>query len=347
MRVVAGVARGRRLEAPRGRGTRPTSDRVREAVFNTLGSLDAVNGAVVVDLFAGSGAMGIEALSRGAREAVFVESDARAAAAVGANLRATGLAEQGRVLRAGVERWLASDPGHVDLALVDPPYDWDGWPGLLAALDADVAVLESDREIDPGTDWLVLRMKRYGTTVVTIVARQRARRRADDTPGEEEAAVTTVLYPGSFDPFHNGHRELVETAAYLFDHVVIAAMRNPQKGEPLFDLPDRMAMIEESLAHLDNVEVTKFSSLVVNLAREVGANFILKGLRAPSDFENEMAQAQMNLAVSGVHTLFLPSASANSFIASKFVREIARFGGDVSELVPEPVTRRLKEKYGK
>jgi pantetheine-phosphate adenylyltransferase len=158
--------------------------------------------------------------------------------------------------------------------------------------------------------------------------------------------VTKVLYPGSFDPFHNGHRELVETAAYLFDEVVVAAMRNPQKGEPLFQLDERMDMIQESLAHLSNITVTQFSSLVVNLAIDLGASFILKGLRAPSDFENEMAQAQMNLAVSGVHTLFLPSASANSFIASKFVREIARFGGDVSDLVPEPVSRLLKEKYG-
>jgi pantetheine-phosphate adenylyltransferase len=156
--------------------------------------------------------------------------------------------------------------------------------------------------------------------------------------------VARVLYPGSFDPFHNGHRELVETAAYLFDEIVVAAMRNPQKGEPLFTLAERQDMIRESLAHLDNVEITQFSSLVVDLAREVEADFIIKGLRAPSDFESEMAQAQMNLAVSGVHTLFIPSASANSFVQSKFIRDIARFGGDVSSMVPEPVAKRLKDR---
>ena len=129
--------------------------------------------------------------------------------------------------------------------------------------------------------------------------------------------MTTVLYPGSFDPFHNGHLEIVETAAYLFDEVVVAAMRNPQKGEPLFTLEERKAMIAESLAHLDNVESCSFAKLVVDLAKEVGADFIVKGLRAVSDFESEMAQAQMNHAISGVHTLFIPSASANSFIASK------------------------------
>ena len=156
--------------------------------------------------------------------------------------------------------------------------------------------------------------------------------------------MARVLYPGSFDPFHNGHRELVETAAYLFDEVVVAAMRNPQKGEPLFSLEERKDMIHESLSHLDNVEITQFSSLVVDLAREVGADFIIKGLRAPSDFESEMAQAQMNLAVSGVHTIFIPSASANSFVQSKFIRDIARFGGDVSSMVPEPVAKRLKDR---
>jgi pantetheine-phosphate adenylyltransferase len=159
--------------------------------------------------------------------------------------------------------------------------------------------------------------------------------------------VTTVLYPGSFDPFHNGHRELVETAAYLFDHVVIAAMRNPQKGEPLFTLEERETMIVESLAHLDNIEVVSFAKLVVDVAKDVSADFIIKGLRAVSDFENEMAQAQMNLNVSGVHTVFVPSTSANAAIASKFIRDIARFGGDVSSMVPEAVARRIQAKFVK
>ena len=157
--------------------------------------------------------------------------------------------------------------------------------------------------------------------------------------------MTTVLYPGSFDPFHNGHRELVETAAYLFDEVVIAAMRNPQKGEPLFSLDERKTMIEQSLAHLDNIRVVHFAKLVVDVAKDIEANFIVKGLRGTTDFDSEMTQAQVNLNVSGVHTLFIPSASANSFIASKYVREIARFGGDVSSMVPEGVVKRLKVKY--
>lgn len=157
--------------------------------------------------------------------------------------------------------------------------------------------------------------------------------------------MTVVLYPGSFDPIHNGHVEIVETAARLFDRVVVAAMRNPQKGEPLFSLQDRQDLIEQSFAHLDNVEVTLFSSLVVDLAKQVGAHFIVKGLRAVSDFESELQMAQMNRSISGVDTLFIPTTSSHSFLASKLIRDIARFGGNVDSMVPSCVATRLKERY--
>ena len=157
--------------------------------------------------------------------------------------------------------------------------------------------------------------------------------------------MTVVLYPGSFDPIHNGHVEIVETAARLFDKVVVAAVRNPQKGSPLLTLEDRQELIETAFAHLPNVEVTLFSSLVVDLAKQVGAHFIVKGLRAVSDFESELQMAQMNRSISGVDTLFIPTTSSHSFLASKLIREIARFGGNIDSMVPECVSARLHELY--
>lgn len=159
--------------------------------------------------------------------------------------------------------------------------------------------------------------------------------------------MTTVLYPGSFDPVHNGHVEIIEVAAGLFDDVVVAALRNPQKGEPMFEVDERQKMLEESVNHLPNVRIVGFSKLVVEVAQEVGADFIIKGLRAVSDFESEMHQAHMNLAISGVHSVFIPSATEHSFVASKLIREIARFGGDVTSMVPAPVAQRLAERFGR
>jgi pantetheine-phosphate adenylyltransferase len=157
--------------------------------------------------------------------------------------------------------------------------------------------------------------------------------------------VTIALIPGSFDPVHNGHLEIIERATHLFDEVVVAALRNPSKA-PLFDLSEREVMLKESVAHLPTVRIVSMSTLVVTVAAEVGATAIVKGLRAVTDFENELQMAQMNHQLSGIETLFIPSGSTHSFIASRLIREVARFGGDVSAFVPEPVARRLNERFG-
>lgn len=157
--------------------------------------------------------------------------------------------------------------------------------------------------------------------------------------------LSRVLYPGSFDPIHNGHVEIVEAAAILFGTVVVAVITNPQKNTSLFALAERTELIEQSLAHLSTVEVASFEGLTVDAARDLRCDFIVKGLRSASDFEIEMQMAQTNFAVAAVRTVFVPSATEHGYLASSFVREIARFGGDVSALVPAAVNRRLKERF--
>ena len=168
MRVVAGTARGRRLQAPPGSSVRPTSDRVREAMFDMLTSMDAVEDATVADLFAGTGALGIEALSRGASSATLVDDDPLALESVKLNLVTTGLYARATVVRADVLDWVRGAPA-VDLAFADPPYAFEDWPALLGSLRAGLVVLESSRPIDELEGWKVLKVKHYGSTVVTMV----------------------------------------------------------------------------------------------------------------------------------------------------------------------------------
>jgi 16S rRNA (guanine966-N2)-methyltransferase len=168
VRVIAGSSRGRRLRAPLPGGVRPTTDRVREAIFDVLGSMGAVEGADVLDLFCGSGALGLEALSRGARAVTFVDHDAAALAAVRTNLLATGLASPAASLvRAELPGWLVRAPC-VDLALCDPPYAFDDWTTLLKLVDADLVVAESGSEIALPEGWVATRSRRYGGTLVTV-----------------------------------------------------------------------------------------------------------------------------------------------------------------------------------
>ena len=171
IRVVAGTAKGRRLASPPGEATRPTPNRVREAVFNSLYSLGATEGVRVLDLFAGTGALGIEALSRGATEAVFVERDPAVAAVLRGNLEATRMADRATVMAVDADVALvelARRQRRFDVALVDPPYAFDAWPELLSRIPAALIVAESDRPVDVGPDFAIHHHRRHGGTVVTF-----------------------------------------------------------------------------------------------------------------------------------------------------------------------------------
>ncbi len=170
MRVIAGRYGGRLLTSPAGQSTRPTTEKVRQAVFNSLTAAGLLEGAAVVDLFAGSGALGIEAISRGAASAVFVERDRAALAALDRNLATLGIAEQCRVVRGDVVAWVPGMRG-VDIALVDPPYAFDGWGRLLGSMQAALVVAESGEELAGQPGWSVRRVKRYGRTWVTMLER--------------------------------------------------------------------------------------------------------------------------------------------------------------------------------
>ncbi|MEK7423881.1 MAG: 16S rRNA (guanine(966)-N(2))-methyltransferase RsmD [Actinomycetota bacterium] len=170
MRVVAGELGGRKLVAPAGNTTRPTTDKVREAVFNSLSSMGLIEGAVVADLYAGSGAMGIEALSRGASRCVFVERDRSALAALRANVAALGVDERAVIVASDVMAWVPAMRG-VDVALIDPPYAFDGWEKLLGLVQVEYALCEANREVAPPAGWEVVRARQYGRTAATLLGR--------------------------------------------------------------------------------------------------------------------------------------------------------------------------------
>ena len=157
--------------------------------------------------------------------------------------------------------------------------------------------------------------------------------------------MPTALIPGSFDPVTFGHLDVIERTSRLFDRVLVAAVGNPGKAPALFTLDERQAMLAEVTAHLDNVEIDAFEGLLVDFALPHGVDAIVKGLRAVSDFDYELQMAQVNERMSGIATLFLPTAPEHSFLSSSLVREVARFGGDVSSMVPAPIAQRLKERF--
>jgi pantetheine-phosphate adenylyltransferase len=152
--------------------------------------------------------------------------------------------------------------------------------------------------------------------------------------------VRRAVCPGSFDPVTNGHVDVINRAAALYDELVVAVLVNPGKAG-LFTVDERMELLREAVAHLPNVTVDSFQGLLVDYCRGHDIPVIVKGLRAVSDFEYELQMAQMNRELAGIETLFVPTAPQVGHLSSSLVKQIAQFGGDVSSLVPKAVNERL------
>ena len=163
--------------------------------------------------------------------------------------------------------------------------------------------------------------------------------------------MSTALYPGSFDPITFGHLDVIRRAATVFERVVVAVLRNPRKA-PLFDEHERIETIGEAIAEecpdiADRIEIAAFDGLTVDFARSRSAGFIVRGLRAVSDFESELQMAHTNRKMApGIDTVFFMTALEHSYLSSTLVKEIAQLGGDVGEMVPQAVSRRLRSRVG-
>jgi pantetheine-phosphate adenylyltransferase len=158
--------------------------------------------------------------------------------------------------------------------------------------------------------------------------------------------MITAIYPGTYDPVTNGHVDVISRAARIFDRVVVGVVNNPHHKEPMFPVSERVAFLNEALVGLENVEVDVFSELVVDFARRWDARAIVKGLRVVSDFEYEFQMNQLNRHLApDIETVYVMASPQVSFVSSSGIKEIASFGGNVEELVPSAVARRLKELF--
>jgi pantetheine-phosphate adenylyltransferase/16S rRNA (guanine(966)-N(2))-methyltransferase RsmD len=339
LRVIAGTARGVRL-APVPKGVRPTADRVRESLFNSLGQY--FDGGEVLDLYAGTGSLGIEALSRGADRAVFVEKNGSALSALRENLRRTRFQQRAEVVRGEVHKVLArmvAEGRQFNLIFADPPYriaasEVGGvLSGARALLAPEGRVVIESGEAPAGAARSKRGVtRRYGGTFITVLERS-------------ELKMIVAICPGSFDPVTEGHLDVIRRASRVFDHVVVAVGANLRK-KPRLPAQERARLIEKVTTDLENVSVEVMEGLLTEFARSQDARVIVKGLRAISDFESEFEQAQLNRTLyPELETVFIMASAEHSFLSSSAVREIASYGGDVRGLVPDGIVETVKEIY--
>lgn len=357
MRVIGGNWGGRRLLGPpRGAETRPTGDRVREAVFSTLGA--RVEGARVLDLFAGTGAMGIEALSRGAARVDFVEIDRGLCQTIQTNLETLEAPRAcWSIHRRDVRRALKALKGPWDLVFIDPPYghllEREALAGIadagLLGPGGLVLVEHATRETlvlptGAASALELIEARVYGDTTISLLQSPTVTEGADEL-GAEAFTGRIAVYAGSFDPPTNGHLDIIERASRVFDRLIVAVASNVKKA-PLFTQDERIEMLREVVAGNPRVEVDRIEGLLVEYANSRSATAVIRGLRAVADFEYEFQMACMNHHLApGVETVFLMTAQEYFYVSSSLVKEVASFGGDVTRFVPATVHERLGRRY--
>jgi pantetheine-phosphate adenylyltransferase len=346
MRIIAGTYRGRVLPGDVGDGVRPATDKVRGAIFNILQNRLDLRGIDVLDLFAGTGSLGFESLSRGARSATFVDIGRAAVRAIRENAAALACEDDCEISQSDAAGYVSRRIGIFGLIFADPPYAYDrisGLPGL---------ILGSGMLAKGG--YLIVE-HRKGTGLHRTPRRQ-PRRQADlrkhrglvfpvHGGHSEEQRMRTVLYPGTFDPVTYGHLDVIDRAARLFDRVVVLVARNAGK-HPLFTEEERVEMIRRAVRGRRNIRVDIFDGLLVRYAKKAGAVAIVRGLRAVSDFEYEFQMALTNRKLANdVTTVFLMPHEKYTYLNSSIVREVAGLGGDVGGFVPPHVRRMLAAKF--
>lgn len=318
MRIVAGRYRGRRLTPPSDDSVRPTTDRIKETVFNIL-QWD-VEGARVLDLFAGSGALGIECLSRGAAEVVFADKSPASVALIRQNLK--GIEGSYRVLTADFTGVLRSGEDKFDLIFIDPPYKSGlGELAVDAAFDlgrvaeGGTVVYEHSSELPfkCAREDIKVRTKVMGSVTVEFIRKK-----------------TTGLVTGTFDPVTKGHMEVIEEALRLFDEVVVAVLVNPEK-KCMFTPEERLALLNAALSGNTRVKTLYSEDYAVDVARRVGADKLVRGVRGEGDEAYENAMAEYNRA-HGFDTVFVtPERYAD--VSSTRARELISKGD--FRLLPE------------
>lgn len=348
MRIIAGQHKGLTLRVPRGSKVRPTPQRVRESLFSILG--DRVRGARVLDLFAGSGSLGLECLSRGAASAVFVERDRDVVTVLCENVRSVrGEAQIVPREAARALRDLAREGARFELVLMDPPYS----RGLVEpTVEAAAAVLAPGGLVvvdhpssEPPPDRIgplaLVDRRVFGDTAVAMFAASEAL----PAGSRSERMARVAIYPGSFDPITNGHLNIIDRALKVFDRLVVGVLDNATKTA-LFPVEERMEQIRQATGDDPRVHVDHFSGLLVDFAQAQGATVVVRGLRAISDFEFEFQMAHMNRRLSPkLETMFMMTGEEYFYVSSRLVKEVASLGGDVTGLVPRNVLAALASRF--